>query len=78
MNIGRKLIEELDTILPIPFLWAWTEEGVLALLLDFHKVNTQDRKKKSFYSQKRFKRSPIKLAYMYRLVSGNFMIILLT
>ncbi|MED4224915.1 AraC family transcriptional regulator [Neobacillus cucumis] len=44
MKIGRKLVEELDTILPIPFLWAWTEEGVLALLLDFHEVNTQDRK----------------------------------
>ncbi|MFJ5562871.1 helix-turn-helix transcriptional regulator [Lysinibacillus xylanilyticus] len=45
MKIGRKLVEELDTILPIPFLRIWIEEGVLALLLDFHEVNPQDRKR---------------------------------
>ncbi|MGE7675704.1 AraC family transcriptional regulator [Lysinibacillus sp. NPDC094403] len=45
MKIGRKLVEELDSILPIPFLRTWIEEGVLALLLDFHEVNPQDRKR---------------------------------
>ncbi|OIK10797.1 hypothetical protein BIV60_20220 [Bacillus sp. MUM 116] len=45
INIGRKLLDELDILLPIPFLWTWTEEGVLALLLDFHEVNRQDRKR---------------------------------
>ncbi|MGE7694953.1 helix-turn-helix domain-containing protein [Lysinibacillus sp. NPDC094177] len=45
MEIGQKLVEELDTILPIPYLRTWIEEGVLALLLDFYEVNPQDRKR---------------------------------
>jgi two-component system, response regulator YesN len=46
INVGQKLVEKLGAILPVQFLWAWTEEGVLALLLDYKEVNTNNRKSK--------------------------------
>jgi two-component system response regulator YesN len=45
IDIGRKLVAELSAMLAVPFLWTWTEEGVLALLLDYKVEETNDRKR---------------------------------
>ncbi|MEH7546407.1 MULTISPECIES: AraC family transcriptional regulator [Bacillaceae] len=72
INIGRKLIEELDTILPIPFLWAWSEEGVLALLLDFHGVNIQDRKREVLLHAEEIQRISDKIGIHVSIGIGDF------
>ncbi|MDQ0199127.1 AraC family transcriptional regulator [Neobacillus ginsengisoli] len=45
IDIGKKLVDELRGVLSVPFLWTWTEEGVLALLLEYKEVNYADRKR---------------------------------
>jgi two-component system response regulator YesN len=44
IDIGQKLVDELSGVLSVPFLWTWTEEGVLALLLEYKDRTGADRK----------------------------------
>ncbi|MCM2535393.1 AraC family transcriptional regulator [Neobacillus pocheonensis] len=72
MKIGRKLVEELDSLLPIPFLWAWTEEGVLALLLDFHEVNPQDKKREVLLLAEEIQKASDQIGIHVSIGIGNF------
>ncbi len=72
INIGQKLIEELDTNLPIPFLWTWTEEGVLALLLDFNEINTQDREREVLLLAEEIQKDSDQIGIHVSIGIGNF------
>ncbi|TDK64276.1 AraC family transcriptional regulator [Bacillus salipaludis] len=70
--VGRKLVEQLDILLPIPFLWAWTEEGVLALLLDFHEVPAHDRKREILLLAEEIQKGSDQIGIHVSIGIGNF------
>lgn len=72
INVGRKLVEQLDILLPIPFLLAWTEEGVLALLLDFHEVHTDDRKREILLLAEEIQKGSDQIGIHVSIGIGNF------
>ncbi|MED1472145.1 AraC family transcriptional regulator [Bacillus salipaludis] len=72
INVGRKLVEQLDILLPVPFLWTWTEEGVLALLLDFHEVPTHDRKREILLLAEEIQKGSDQIGIHVSIGIGNF------
>ncbi|MCM2535472.1 AraC family transcriptional regulator [Neobacillus pocheonensis] len=72
INLGRKLVDEIGTILPVPFVWTWTEEGVLALLLEFEKLPDPDRKKEILLLAERIQQVSDKIGICVSIGIGNF------
>jgi two-component system, response regulator YesN len=72
INIGQTLIEKLGKILPLQFLWTWTEEGVLALLLDFIQVKTNDRKREILVLAEEIQQASDQIGISVSVGIGNF------
>jgi two-component system response regulator YesN len=72
IEIGKKLIHKIQSTLLIPFLWTWTEEGVLALLLDYRKLNTCDQKKDMISLAEELQRASEEMNVNVSIGIGNF------
>jgi two-component system response regulator YesN len=72
INLGRKLVDELGTILSVPFVWTWTEEGVLALLLEFKESAIPDRKIAILILAEEIQRASDRIGICVSIGIGNF------
>ena len=72
IKLGRKLVDELGTILPVPFVWTWTEEGVLALLLEFKESAIPDRKIEILILAEKIQRASDRIGICVSIGIGNF------